>query len=80
MNTSFAINCSDWADPDQPLTYEFAYINYFQDNVFFVSHEPFSSSVVLPMGHETNNFTLFMVLRVIDRLGAATTWPVTIQV
>ena len=80
LNTSFRINCSDWMDPDQPLTYEFAYVNYYQDNVFFMSHEPTSSSVLLPMGHESNNFTLEMRLKIIDRLGAATVRPITIQV
>lgn len=67
-------------DPDQPLTYEFAYVNYYQDNVFFMSHEPLSSSVLLPMGHESKNFTLDMRLKVIDRLGAANVSIVTIQV
>ncbi|XP_022779645.1 uncharacterized protein LOC111321123 [Stylophora pistillata] len=80
MNTSFRINCSHWMDPDQPLTYEFAYVNYYQDNVFFTSHEPISSSVLLPMGHESKNFTLHMRLKVIDRFGAANVSQITIQV
>lgn len=79
MNTSFSINCTGWADPDPPLTYEFLYINYFQESVFFVSRDS-SASVVLPMGHESNDFNLTLKMRIIDHLGAATIETIVVQV
>ena len=80
MNTSFAINCSDWQDPDQPLTYEFSYINYEHESVFYVSREPFAPSVVLPMGHEDNDFKLTLNIQITDRLGASAIKKVLIKV
>jgi len=71
MNTSFTINCSGWEDPDQPLTYQFSYINYVQASVFYVSGEPIAPAVVLPMGHENNDFNLTLNIRISDRLGAS---------
>ena len=79
MNTSFTINCSNWADPDPPLSYEFSYINYIQESVFFVSRET-SASVFLPMGHEANDFNLTLKMRILDNLGAATTETIEIKV
>lgn len=67
-------------DHDQPLTYEFAYVNHFQESVIFVSHEPYSASVVLPMGHESNDFKLKLKVQISDHLGAAATWAIEIQV
>jgi len=80
MNTSFRINCSGWQDPDQPLTYEFSYINYVQESVFYVSDEPIAPSVVLPMGHETNEFNLTLNIQITDRWGASTTEQMLIKV
>ena len=72
MNTSFTISCSDWVDPDPPLTYEFAYLTYFQPFVLYVSKVSTASSILLPMGHERNDFKLTLRMRIIDHLGAAT--------
>lgn len=72
MNTSFTISCSDWADPDRPLTYEFAYLTDFQPSVLYVSKFSNASSILLPMGHESNDFKLTLRMRIIDHLGAAT--------
>ena len=80
MNTSFAINCSGWQDPDQPLPYEFSYINYEHESVFYVSSEPFAPSVVLPMGHEDNDFNLVLNIQITDHLGASTIEKVLIKV
>jgi len=80
MNTSFTINCSGWQDPDQPLTYEFSYINYVQESVFYVSGEPIAPSVVLPMGHETDDFNLTLNILITDRLGASTLKKMLIKV
>ena len=79
MNTSFSINCTGWADPDKPLKYEFLYVNYVQESVFYVSHDPFAS-VVLPTGHESNDFNLTLKMRIIDHLGAAATEKVEVKV
>lgn len=80
MNTSFTINCSGWEDPDQPLTYQFSYINYVQESVFYVSGEPIAPSVVLPMGHENNDFKLTLNIRISDQLGASATKKLEIKV
>lgn len=72
MNTSFTISCSGWADPDRPLTYEFAYLTDFQPSVLYVSKDSNASSILLPMGHESNDFKLTLRMRIIDHLGAAT--------
>ena len=80
MNTSFTISCSGWADPDQPLIYEFAYINSLQPSVFYVSRISNASSIVLPMGHEDDDFKLTIRIRVMDRFGAATTLSFDIKV
>lgn len=80
MNTSFRINCSGWQDPDQPLTYEFSYINYVQESVFYVSSEPIAPSMVLPMGHETNDFNLTLNIQITDRWGSSTVKKVVIKV
>ena len=80
MNTSFTINCSGWQDPDQPLAYEFSYINYVQESVFYVSSEPIAPAVVLPMGHETNDFNLTLNIQITDRWGASTIKAVKIKV
>lgn len=80
MNTSFTINCSGWQDPDQPLTYEFSYINYEHESVFYVSREPFAPSVVLPMGHENDEFNLTLNIQITDRLGASAIQKMKIKV
>ena len=72
MNTSFTIKCSEWADPDSPFTYEFAYLTDFQPSVLYVSKDSTPSSILLPMGHESNDFKLTLRMRIIDHLGAAT--------
>lgn len=80
MYTLFAINCSDWEDADLPLTYEFAYESFNKESVFFIGDTPFINSVYLPMGHEKSDFNLTVKIRVVDRLGAATTLRVLIKV
>lgn len=72
MNTSFTISCSDWDDPDRSFTYEFAYLTDFQPSVLYVSKVSTASSILLPMGHENNDFKLTLRMRIIDHLGAAT--------
>ena len=79
MDTPFTISCTGWQDDDQPLTYEFAYLNV-QESVFFLSRISYAKSIFLPMGHEDNDFKLSLRIRIIDKLGAATTIPFTIQV
>ena len=79
MHTPFMIRCTDWQDDDQPLTYEFAYLNV-QESVFFLSRISYAESIFLPMGHEDNDFKLSLRIRIIDKLGAATTKAFTIQV
>lgn len=80
MYTLFAINCSDWEDADLPLTYEFAYESFNKESVFFIGDTPFVNSVYLPMGHEESDFNLTLKIRIIDRLGAATTLRILIKV
>lgn len=79
MKTPFTIRCTGWQDDDQPLTYEFAYLNV-QEFVFFLSPIPYAESIFLPMGHEDNDFKLSLRIRIIDKLGAATTIPFEVQV
>lgn len=79
MHTPFRIRCTGWQDDDQPLTYEFAYLNV-QESVFFLSRISYAEKIFLPMGHEDNDFKLSLRIRIIDKLGAATTIPFKIQV
>ena len=46
----------------------------------FLSRIPYAESIFLPMGHEDNDFKLSLRIRIIDKLGAATTIPFEIQV
>ena len=80
MNTTFTINCSGWQDPDQPLKYEFSYINYASVSVFYLSHESIAPSLNLPMGHETNDFNLTLNIQISDRWGASAIKELKIKV
>lgn len=80
MVTKFTITCTGWEDPDQPLRYEFGYVNYYQESVLYVSRVSTASSLLLPMGREDNDFKLSLRLRIIDKLGAASVFPIEIPV
>lgn len=48
--------------------------------MFFIGDTSFINSVYLPMGHEKSDFNLTVRIRIVDRLGAATTLRVLIKV
>ena len=86
MITEFTFWCDGWIDEDLPLYYE---VVYFNKNIYINGEKAEtlfsfgmdnSSSGVLPIGDEDNNYMLPIEIRVIDTYGSIAKVMLTIQV
>lgn len=80
LMTKFSFRCLNWKDPDEPLSYQILFSR--RDNEQTLLYYGGKPDVVegLPLGDEKRNFTLDIEIRVSDRLGAATTVQLSLQV
>lgn len=77
--TEFSISCFNWTDTDRPLSYQFSYQTKFGLVVF---HSGWRSNLTtdLPPGNEANNYSLIVLLEVLDSLGDSSEEKVIVQV
>lgn len=84
----FKIRCSGWRNDDQPTTYEFRYDTGAKPVASLSSaveadypllnsnslDQPELSNILLPLGLESQNYTINLKLRIINKYGAYATF------
>ena len=81
MESEFTFTCEGWEDPDTPLRYEFVYYNEDGGESLFFFGPSNVAKGKLPLGSESNNYTMKVDVRIIDVFEATTvvTFNVTVS-
>ncbi|XP_077979563.1 uncharacterized protein LOC144434915 [Glandiceps talaboti] len=83
LETSFNIFCSNWSDADMPLNYRFAQRLSSGDSwswMYSGELPNMEEGTILPQGYESEDFRVFILVRVEDSIGSYSDFETSVQV
>ncbi|XP_028406520.1 polycystin-1-like isoform X2 [Dendronephthya gigantea] len=82
MKEIFEVNCEGWEDLDLPLRYQITYKNGLDglESGIYEGMDAVRSNMTMPLGKKESNYTVFIYISVVDKLGAFTTYETRVKV